>query len=234
MTDARTLLHLQNLDVEIEVTEAAIADADAHLGESPELIAAREARDSAHKSLEALRGQQRELEYEAESLSTRIAAEEKQMYDGHGRGSRELEGLRKSVDGLKTHRRDTEDKILDTMGAIEEAQTEVAGQDVAFAKVEAEWRDGQGDLAVKRDNLVAQLEKVKAQREKLAASFDRALNARYEDLRQQKRGRAVAQIERNTCMGCRISLPLSVVQRVRTNRDLVPCPSCERILVAER
>ncbi len=234
MTDARTLLHLQNLDVEIETTEAAIADADAHLGESPELIAAREARDSAHKALDDLRGKQRELEYEVESLTTRIGAEEKQMYDGRGRGSRELEGLRKSVAVLKTHRSETEDRILDTMGAIEQAQVEVSAQDTAFGKAEADWRASQGDLATKREALAAQLVKCRSQREQLAATIDRATRARYDDLRQQKRGRAVALIERNTCQGCRISLPLSVVQHVRANRDLVPCPSCERILVAER
>ena len=149
MNDARTLLHLQNLDIETETTEVAIADVEAHLGESPELLAAREAREAAHKVLDEFRAKQRELEYEVESLTGRIAAEEKQMYDGKGRGSRELEGLRKSVDGLKSHRRDIEDKILDTMSAVEQAQTDVLAQDTAYAHAEAEWRAGQGDLVVR-------------------------------------------------------------------------------------
>jgi len=52
----------------------------------------------------------------------------------------------------------------------------------------------------------------------------------YETLRREKRGRAVSRIERATCLGCRIALPMGVVQHVRAGRELVFCPSCGRVL----
>lgn len=234
MSDARTLLQLQNLDIDIDSCDAALVDIAASLGESPDLIAAREARTAARKALDDLRSTQKDLEFEAESLSSRITAEDKQMYDGRGRGSRELEGLRKSVESLKAHRRAIEDQILDVMGSIEAAESAATAGDSEFARVEAEWKASQGDMLERQDNLRSQLTQVKAQRERLANSIERGLLARYDELRRQRRGRAVALIERNTCQGCRISLPLNVVQHARANRDLVPCPSCERFLVAER
>jgi predicted nucleic acid-binding Zn-ribbon protein len=33
------------------------------------------------------------------------------------------------------------------------------------------------------------------------------------------------------CQGCRISLPMSVLQRARTGVSVVQCVSCERILL---
>ena len=189
MNDARTLLHLQNLDVEVETCEAALADVEANLGDSPELLAARDACESARRTLDALRARQRDLEYEVDSLTARIAAEEKQMYDGRGRGARELEGLRRSVDALKAHRSEVEDRILDTMGAIEQAQVELATAEAELERVETAWRASQGDLLGRRDEIRAQLAKAKARRNHLASTLDRAVNARYEDLRQQKRGR---------------------------------------------
>jgi uncharacterized protein len=234
LNDARTLLQLQNFDLEIDAADGEFGEIAASLGESPELISAREAHQQAQKALDTLRSTQRDLEFEAESLSTRIKAEDKQMYDGRGRGSRELEGLRKSVESLKASRRAIEDRILDTMGAIEQAQIDAVAREADHARVDAEWTAGQADLARRRDALQSQVGLVKAQRDQLAASLDRALLARYEDLRKIRRGRAVALIERNTCQGCRITLPLTVVQHARAGRTLVPCPSCERFLVPER
>jgi hypothetical protein len=234
VTDARTLLQLQTLDLDIDAADAELADIETRVGESADLTAAREARGIAHKVLGDLRGAQRDLEFEADTLTSRIGAEDKQMYDGRGRGSRELEGLRKSIESLKASRRGIEDKILDTMGAIEQAQTDAAALDADSARVEAEWRASQKDLGVRRDSLHPQLLNLKAQRARTTAAIERGLMARYEDLRKNRRGRAVALIERNTCQGCRITLPLSVVQRSRSGRELVPCPSCERFLVGER
>jgi predicted nucleic acid-binding Zn-ribbon protein len=53
----------------------------------------------------------------------------------------------------------------------------------------------------------------------------------YEKLRTAKQGRAVATVLRETCQGCRISLPSNLVQRMRAGAT-VQCVSCERILVA--
>jgi predicted nucleic acid-binding Zn-ribbon protein len=41
----------------------------------------------------------------------------------------------------------------------------------------------------------------------------------------------VAVVERGLCQGCRISLPMSVVQKARAGAGLVKCVSCERILL---
>jgi len=40
----------------------------------------------------------------------------------------------------------------------------------------------------------------------------------------------VVKVERGMCQGCRISLPMSVLQKARSGFDVVQCVSCERIL----
>jgi predicted nucleic acid-binding Zn-ribbon protein len=53
----------------------------------------------------------------------------------------------------------------------------------------------------------------------------------YDALRAKHQGRAVAKVERGTCGGCRISLPMSLLQRARSGSHvMVQCSSCERIL----
>jgi predicted nucleic acid-binding Zn-ribbon protein len=41
----------------------------------------------------------------------------------------------------------------------------------------------------------------------------------------------VAHVERGMCKGCRITLPMSVLQKARAGVGLVQCVSCERILL---
>jgi predicted nucleic acid-binding Zn-ribbon protein len=49
-------------------------------------------------------------------------------------------------------------------------------------------------------------------------------------LLERRQGRAVAKVERGMCGGCRISLPMTVLQKARSGLDVVQCVSCERIL----
>ena len=234
VNEVRTLLLLQQLDLDIDATSAELEQLTHQLGDTPELTAAREAQAAAHAALDELRRSQRDLEYEVESLTAKIAGEDKQLYDNRGRGARELEGIRRSIESLKGNRRHAEDRILDVMTALESAQADAAAKDAECERVTAEWRSSQGGMVDRQDSQREHLQVVTARRQQHAAGIAPALLARYEDLRRLRRGRAVAIIERNTCQGCRITLPLIVVQHARAARELVPCPSCGRFLVSDR
>ena len=52
----------------------------------------------------------------------------------------------------------------------------------------------------------------------------------YHSLLASRGGLAVVTVERGMCMGCRITLPIHELQRVRTAKDMVFCSSCRRIL----
>jgi len=53
-------------------------------------------------------------------------------------------------------------------------------------------------------------------------------------LRLRRAGRAVALLEGELCLGCRVTLPTSKAQQARQREDLTLCSSCERILYVER
>ena len=61
--------------------------------------------------------------------------------------------------------------------------------------------------------------------------MDLAALSLYRALRERRQATAVAVVERGLCQGCRISLPMSVVQKARAGAGLVQCVSCERILL---
>ena len=76
--------------------------------------------------------------------------------------------------------------------------------------------------------LIAALE---TRRENQLPAVDAESMRLYQLLRERHRGQAVAGVERGMCQGCRIALPMSLVQKARSGGGLVQCVSCERILL---
>ncbi|MGH7863307.1 MAG: zinc ribbon domain-containing protein, partial [Candidatus Dormibacteraceae bacterium] len=101
-----------------------------------------------------------------------------------------------------------------------------------LAAVQTAFEARHGELVGQHAQLKDDAAALDAERGKVARSVAPASLAQYEQLRRDKRGRAVSKVERSTCQGCRIALPMGLVQRVRAGRDFVFCPSCGRILYA--
>jgi uncharacterized protein len=232
MNEARTLDQIQGVDLEIDGLGQELASARSQVGETEELRGARERLDDARKRFHELEASQRELEAEVEDAAEKIGVEERKLYQGQNRSPRELSGIQREVDNLKKARRATEDRLLDVMDLLEHSQAELEAQEKALATVTAEWETGQADLKVRETELEARLAERKQARAKVAATVPPSTLATYERLRRDRGGRGIARIERNACQGCRITLPTSIVAHARLGRELVTCPSCGRILVA--
>ena len=234
MNETRTLHQLQTIDSEVDALTQESANVQARIGETAELLEARQRLDDARQRLHNHQTAQREQEWQVDILTEKTTKEEDRLYRGQIHSSRELESIRKEVEILKGSRRKLEDAILDLMVEVEQMQAEVASQQAELARVSAEWEDNQRTLAERQAQVEARLAELGRARKALASTLGADVLATYEDLRRMGRGRAVARIERNTCQGCRISLPMSIVQHVRAGRELVHCPSCRRVLFAER
>jgi predicted nucleic acid-binding Zn-ribbon protein len=70
------------------------------------------------------------------------------------------------------------------------------------------------------------------QRGERAEYIDGDLLRTYDHVRRAHQGKGVAKVDRNLCLGCRISLPVSTVNKARNPNNLIQCPNCERILYA--
>ncbi|MFC1940720.1 zinc ribbon domain-containing protein, partial [Chloroflexota bacterium] len=72
------------------------------------------------------------------------------------------------------------------------------------------------------------LASLKHKRQQLVSEIDPQVIETYQLLRKHK-GTAVAKVTEGICRGCRISLPVTELQQVRSG-SLVRCSSCGRIL----
>lgn len=231
MTSAADLLALQDIDLKIDSRRALIADIDSRLGETEEVIAAREVLAEAEAEAARVRREQRELDAQLEDLDAKIRPVETKLYDGSVRNPRDLSDLQKELVSLKARRGKLDDRGLEMMEIVESSGAALAAAKKALEAAEAAWKADQRDLIEDRERAERDTGAFNAERQRWAEIMEPFMLGLYESLRVKKNGRGVARVERTTCQGCRISLPSHIVQRVRTGSQLVQCPSCERILV---
>lgn len=231
MTSATDLLGLQEIDLNRDSRRAVIADIEARLGESEELIAAREGLREAEAELERLQKLQRELEAELEDLDARIRAEETKLYSGSIRNPKELTDLQHEVESLKQRRSTLDERGLANMDAIDQASAMLEAARRSAQEAERVWRAAQDELLARKAKAEREMAALDEERVRRVESMDRAALGLYEALRPKKQGRPIARVERGTCGGCRVMLPTHIVQRVRAGTTLVQCPACERVLV---
>jgi hypothetical protein len=231
MTSAADLFALQEIDLLRDARRALIADIEARLGETGDLVAARQRVKAAETEVEAIRRQQQNIEEQLEDLDAKIRPLETRLYDGSVRNPKELTDLQRDVESLKARRRKLDDEGLAFIEAIDSAAAELDESRAACESAEASWRADQDGLLAERARAEAESTRLGEDREQRIQGMEAAPLGLYEKLRGMRQGRAVARVERGACQGCRLSLPTHLVQRLRAGTELVQCPSCERILV---
>jgi hypothetical protein len=230
MTTVADLYLLQEMDIEIQAKQTALADVETRLGESEELEEKRQEVEEQRHRLREAQKKQREAEWAVEEVRVKIQPVEEKLYGGTVKIPKELVGLQHDVDSLKARQRELEDRDLEAMSVVEEVERGLAETERRLSDMDAEWQAEQESLRQQKDDLQREIQELEQRRSSQAATIDAEMIRQYDILRALHQGRAVAKVERGICQGCRITLPMHVLQRARRANHLVHCTSCERIL----
>ena len=228
MSVVKQLYQLQEVELEIESNEQALAQIASQLGESQAVVRARTKLKLEQQHLEELRRQQHAAEWEIEDLVSKLTTAEGKLYSGRIKNPKELTNLQHEVDGLRIRRDQLEDKALAIMDRVELSTTSVDTLSNELKTLEAEWYSQQQQLSTNMEQLRTTLSDLKHKRQLLSVKIDPQAIELYQELKKQRR-QAVAKVEQGICRGCRISLPTTELQRARGD-SLVQCSSCGRIL----
>lgn len=230
MTRAIDLYELQETDTAIDAAERRLAEIVAELeneGDQTEQEAVLLELDAALRDAQR---QQREAATETEDERSAIAELEEKLYSGTVKIARELKLLQDDVEAHKKQLAVLEDRALAAMTHAEQAESGLEEFKQERERVEQAHQEERLALQAERQELEKQIERLRPLRERHFARIDPPDRVLYERLRRARGGRAVAKVERGTCLGCRISLPTTVFQRARSGLKVVQCTSCERIL----
>lgn len=230
MAGTAELYALQEVDLALDTSRAALADVESRLGEPEELLEARSTVEERREGLRLAERTFREQEMNADELRGKIEPLERRLYEGSVRNPKELEDLQQDIESLKRRRSGLEDEALEAMGALEQAQQSLAEAERELQELTESSQAEQEELRARQASLTDEIAALEGRRDEQASGMEGRLLSLYEQLRSTRQGQAVAKVRGGACQGCRISLPMNLLQRARSGNDIVQCVSCERIL----
>lgn len=225
------LAQLQTLDQEIDEKTKQHTRVEQALADDPALASAQTTLTTEQKKLGDLRTLLRDRELEASSLDTQIQSIEQRLYSGAVANPKELDGLSKDLEMHKRQRGALDDKLLELMDTIEQAQARLNVQANALKQIQGKRASDLENLTREHAMLSQQVAALETAREKNRSALGADAARMYDQLKRTKAGRAVAQLKRDSCGLCGVTVPTGLINRVRTGEEIVMCVGCGRILV---
>lgn len=222
------LLALQKVDSAIQAEEATIAKV-------PEDIAAVDARIQEYRDrlgerqndLEVARKERRTLEGELQSVSDKYDKYQTQLMEV--KTNEAYRAMLKEIDTTKAEIAKKEEAILEHMLSVDQFAAEIKKLEKEFEADRARLEKEKAAAEELGRQAESKLKVHREERKRLAGALDAGLLHQYEKVLAQRNGIAVAQIEEELCLGCRVKVRPQICQEVRVG-EIRHCDSCGRFL----
>lgn len=180
---------------------------------------------------ELLAKRQSEIEGHIESYTARIAAIEARLRQGGD--YRDAQAMGAEMDSLARHKRGLEDDELDVMEALEPVEKEEAKVDADLTEAADARAEAETALQSAEAEIDSEANRVRGERQAMAAELPEDLAATYERLRERLGGIGAARLVDGRCSGCHLELPSSERERLShaPPGTVAYCDQCGRILV---
>ena len=141
----------------------------------------------------------------------------------------ELEVIIKEGMALNDRIRRKEEELKKLTQEMKDFQSRLANIQRKVANAKKEYVDVKKHYDVEVKKINEELGKLKEQRDKIGEGIDKALLAKYKNIK-ASRSPVISILMGNQCDGCFMSLASLVVQRVKDGKRIVECENCGRIL----
>lgn len=232
MSASLGLFRLQQVDRQIDRIHAQLETIRKTLENDSEMRDALHRLETARASHHHAQNEMKSSEAEALAQKVKIEQTESTLYGGGVTNPKELQDLQKEIASLKKHLATLEERELQAMLTAEAAEAEFQSAQTAIESLQSKLGGEHKKLLDERTTLSEKMGSLNEERAASATPIDGDLLQTYEDLRRQKRGLAVAEVEDNACAICGTNLNAATQQAARSQKQLAYCPSCGRILFA--
>jgi uncharacterized protein len=230
MSQALTLFRLQQIDNQIDRALSRLAAIQATIENDTTLQQAIKLAEQCAAAQLEMEKRQVEAEADVQTLRIKIEQTEASLYGGQVRNPKELQDLQNETAAIKRHLATLEDRLLDAMLAVEQAQEKNASAQADLLSAQEKYNVSDLGFNQEKAILNKDLQKLNNERQAITGSLPAEQLRVYEQLRHQRHGQAVSGVQENACNACGTTLTLAQVQASRSPAQLAFCPSCGRIL----
>lgn len=195
----------------------------------------RERLDRQRETFEAKKEERKKLRAESHAKELLLRAAEEEVKEltaklNTASTNKEYTALQHEITDRRVEASKIEDQVLTTLADIEALGGETQQAEEAIQQIQRE-HDGESKkvdaAAVELGRQIAQL---RAKRQAAAEGVDAELLEEYQRIAARKGASALALVVSHMCQGCFMQLPPQLAHTLVAARQIVHCPSCNRIL----
>ncbi|NLT24947.1 MAG: hypothetical protein GXX82_18060 [Syntrophorhabdus sp.] len=227
--ELETLFEAQKIETMIMEGEQKLLQAPKKLRQMEDQLT--EVRDKIEKEkeiVEELEKERRKKEKELEGEKEKIKKLEVKLYDV--KTNKEYQALLKEIESAKEANDRTEEDVLVLMDKVEDLKKDYETSQVELKRLEKESEIEKTEIQKETRSMDAVIAKLTTERDNLLSIVSENLRTTYNILREKRGGIAVTNVRNGVCLGCNMNIPPQLFIEVTKNKQLIQCPSCNRIL----
>ncbi|HEX9017955.1 MAG TPA: C4-type zinc ribbon domain-containing protein [Anaerolineaceae bacterium] len=232
MNQAFHLFRLQQIDTQLDQSAASLAELNRLLAGDETVRQALQAVETTTKTLQQAQQRLKQAEFAVHDQQMKIGQSDASLYSGRLHNPKELQDLQKDIVSLKKHLATLEDKQLEAMLAVEEAEGNSKSAQAALTSAQVSFTEKSAGWLGQKDQQLRNQERLQAERSAAITAVTRDSFTLYDSLRKKKSGVAVTTVREGACSVCGATIRPSELQAARAAQTLVFCTSCGRILYA--
>jgi predicted nucleic acid-binding Zn-ribbon protein len=229
--DLERLIQLQRAETELRRAQSELTRIPEQKAEHDARLAAERARlEAVREKLAGSQKGRRDQEGRVQDFETKRSRYKTQLMEV--KTNKEYTAMLHEIETVEREIRGLEDLILGEMERAETFAAEVKAEERELKSVEERHRNDLKVLDERAKVLEVEVAKLKGERDRVAATLDEELLARFERVA-KRRGSGVAEARDGTCQECHVKLRLQMYSELKRNDAITECPACNRILYYE-
>lgn len=223
------LEQLQALDSAVD--EKKVEQATHHNG----IIALDQNLEQIRAALATHQARMAELEREKGELETALQAEQDNVKRSEShmkeiRTNKEYQAVGREIAAARKQIGELEEQALQKGAQIEELQGTLSTCSAELATQEEQADGTRATHQQAIQTLQTDIDAALAKRDEIVKGLASSVLRRYSQLREQRRGQALAEAKDGSCLGCNMHLPPQLYNTLFKGEELHFCPHCQRIL----
>ena len=177
-----------------------------------------------------------QLEQEKEELEAGQAAEQENIRRSETnmkeiKTNKEYQAVGREIAAARRQAAEIEEQTLQKIGLIDDLNTEIAALNGHSCRTGTKHLPTPREKQAEIDKIQQDIDEDVARREAITKELPAGLVKRYNALREQRRGQAVAIARDGYCLGCNMNLPPQLYNSLFRGDELISCPHCQRMLI---
>jgi uncharacterized protein len=177
--------------------------------------------------IEELEKERRKKEKEIETDREKVKKLEAKLYEV--KTNKEYQALLKEIEAAKETNDKTEEEVLILMEKIEELKKDLESAAKEHKKKETQATAERKKIEEELRSVDAVVSDLRKTRDTLLGMIDEDLKSTYSTLLERRNGLAVVNVKNGVCLGCFMNIPPQLFIEATKNRQVILCPSCNRI-----